>query len=37
MKARTIVLPALLLLVLLGAWELYARLWPLEPLILPAP
>ena len=37
MKARTILLPALLLLVLLGAWELYARLGPLDPLILPAP
>jgi len=36
-KARTILLPALLLLVLLGAWELYARLGPLDPLILPAP
>ena len=32
-----IVLPALLLAALAGAWELYARLGPLDPLILPAP
>jgi putative hydroxymethylpyrimidine transport system permease protein len=32
-----IVLPALLLAALVGAWELYARLGPLDPLILPAP
>jgi ABC-type nitrate/sulfonate/bicarbonate transport system permease component len=37
MKLKTILLPALILLVLLGAWELYARLGPLDPLILPAP
>jgi NitT/TauT family transport system permease protein/putative hydroxymethylpyrimidine transport system permease protein len=37
MKARTVLLPAALLLVLLGIWELYARLGPLDPLILPAP
>ena len=36
MRVR-IVLPALLLAALLGAWELYARLGPLDPLILPAP
>ena len=30
-------LPALLLAALVGAWELYARLGPLDPLILPAP
>jgi putative hydroxymethylpyrimidine transport system permease protein len=32
-----IALPAALLALLLGAWELYARLGPLDPLILPAP
>jgi NitT/TauT family transport system permease protein/putative hydroxymethylpyrimidine transport system permease protein len=32
-----IALPAALLVLLLGAWELYARLGPLDPLILPAP
>jgi len=32
-----ILLPALLFAALLGAWELYARLGPLDPLILPAP
>ena len=32
-----LVLPVVLLVVLLGAWELYARLGPLDPLILPAP
>ncbi|HEX3317729.1 MAG TPA: ABC transporter permease [Solirubrobacteraceae bacterium] len=37
MKARSVLLPAALLLVLLGIWELYARLGPLDPLILPAP
>jgi NitT/TauT family transport system permease protein/putative hydroxymethylpyrimidine transport system permease protein len=36
-KARSVLLPAALLLVLLGIWELYARLGPLDPLILPAP
>ena len=37
MKAKSILLPALLLVALLGVWELYARLGPLDPLILPAP
>jgi ABC-type nitrate/sulfonate/bicarbonate transport system permease component len=32
-----VVLPIVLLVVLLGVWELYARLGPLDPLILPAP
>ena len=32
-----LVLPVVLLVALLGAWELYARLGPLDPLILPAP
>jgi ABC-type nitrate/sulfonate/bicarbonate transport system permease component len=32
-----LILPVVLLLALLGAWELYARLGPLDPLILPAP
>jgi len=36
-KAKSILLPALLFLALLGIWELYARLGPLDPLILPGP
>ncbi len=36
MKLR-VVLPIALFALLLGVWELYARLGPLDPLILPAP